>query len=703
MKRVFSCFALLALILSAVLAVADEGMWPYNSFPKSKVKAKYKFDPTQAWLDHLRLASVKFPGGSGSFVSPDGLIFTNHHIGRGCTHNVSTPEHDYMKEGFYAKTRDTEPKCPGLEVMTLQDIKDVTNEVEAAAKPGMNDAEAGAAQRTEIAKLEKECTDNEHAIRCDVVTLYSGGMYHLYKYKRYTDVRLVMAPEYDIAFFGGDPDNFTYPRYDLDITFLRAYEDGKPAVIKDFLPFTVKNIKENDPIFVSGHPGSTGRLQTMAQLEFQRDVSFPYRLKVLDTMVKAVLAYGEKSEENRRAVENLLFGAQNSYKAINGYQSGLLDKNVMASKAAAEKSLREAVMKDPEMAKKYGAAWDAIATAIQWQKDNFDRINFMTETGIPGRLAASARALVRLADMPADQRPHGPMSPEQTVLSTTPIDMGLERLQLQLAFEGMQAKLGANDPFVVTVLAGKSPADRVEELLSTSKLADLAVRKELLDGGKAAVEASTDPFIVLMRKIDPDARAIRKDYEDKVTSVVRRNGGLIAKARFKLYGAEIPPDATGTLRLSYGVTKGYQENGKKVPYFTTIGDAFDYAAKNGNKPPFKLPDSWMKAKSKLDLKTPYNSVNTTDIIGGNSGSPAVNKDGEVVGIIFDGNIQSLPWNFQYEDTVGRSVITNSTAVIETLQKVYNAPGLAGELLNASKAKPAAAEKAVPAENKAAGN
>lgn len=703
MKKVFLCLALLALILSAIIAVADEGMWPYNSFPKSKIKAKYNFDPAQAWLDHLRLASVKFPGGSGSFVSPDGLIFTNHHIGRGCTHNVSTAEHDYMKDGFYAKTREAEPKCPGLEVMTLQEIKDVTKEVEDSVKAGATDAEAGAAQRAEIAKLEKDCTDTEHAIRCEVVTLYAGGMYHLYKYKRYSDVRLVMAPEYDIAFFGGDPDNFTYPRYDLDITFLRAYENDKPAVIHDFLPFSNKKIKEDDPVFVSGHPGSTGRLQTMSQLEFQRDVSFPFRLKVLDTQAKALLAYADKSEENRRAAENLLFGVQNSFKAITGYQSGLLDKSVMASKAATEKSLRDAVMKDPEMAKKYGPAWDSIANAIQWQRDNFNRVTFMTETGIPGRLAGTARALVRYTDTPADQRPRGPMSPEQMILSTQPIDAGLERLQLTLAFTQMQTTMGANDPFVMTVLAGKSPAERAEELVSTTKLADLANRKELMDGGKAAVDASTDPLIVLMRKIDPDARAIRKNYEDKVTSVVRRNGGLIAKARFKLYGTEIPPDATGTLRLSYGTTKSYMENGKKVSYFTTLGDAFSYAAKHDNKAPFKLPDSWMKAKDKLDLKTQYDSVNTTDIIGGNSGSPAVNKKGEVVGIIFDGNIQSLPWNFQYDDVVGRSVITNSTAVIETLQKIYSAPELANELLSASKAKPAIAEKAAPVEKRAAGN
>lgn len=695
MKRFLLCLTVCALMFDGLTAFADEGMWLFNAPPKDKIKSKYKFEITQPWLDHLRLASVKPGGGSASFVSPDGLVFTNHHIGRGCIHDVSTPDKDYMKLGFYAKTREEEPKCPGMTMLNLQDIKDVTKEVEDVAKPAMSDAEVGNAQRTEIAKLEKDCTDMQNNIVCNVVTLYAGGMYHLYKYKRYTDIRLVMAPEYDMAFFGGDPDNFTYPRYDLDITFLRVYENNAPAKTPNYLKFSDKPIKEGDLVFVSGHPGSTGRLLTMSQLEYLRDVAYPYTLKALDTRVKALFEFAGKSEENRRTAENPIFGAQNSYKAITGYQSGLLDKNLMATKAADEKKLREAVAKDPEMAKQFGGAWDAIAAAMTWQKDNFNRINFMTEGAVPGRLALYARQIVRMAD-PAS----GPRQPgmDQMMAAATPIDKDLEILQMKLQFETILDKMGANDPFVKTILADKTPADRAAELVNGTKLGDAAYRKELMDGGKTAVDASTDPLIVLMMKIDSDARAIRKEVDDKAASVIRRNSTLIAKARFKVYGTSFAPDATGTLRLSYGINKSYMENGKKVNYFTTMGQAFDYSAKHDNKDPYKLPDSWMKAKSAIDPKTQFDSVNTSDIIGGNSGSPAVNKDLEVVGIIFDGNIQSLPMNYLYEDVVGRAVITNSTAVLEALRKVYKADALADEVLGKT---PAAAEKPA-AEKKPAG-
>jgi Peptidase S46 len=677
MKRTVLFLAIIAVLSSSLAVLADDGMWLFTAPPKKQIKAKYKFDITQQWLDELRLASVKPGGCSASFVSPDGLVFTNHHCARACTHDVSTAEHDYMKEGFYAATRDVEPKCTGMALQNLIDIKDVTKDVEAAATPDMDAAAAGKAQRDVMARLEKECSDQPNNIACNVVTLYSGGMYQLYKYKNYRDVRLVMAPEAQMAFFGGDADNFTYPRFDLDITFVRMYENDKPAATPHYLKFSDQPVKEDELVFVSGNPGSTGRLLTTAQLEYLRDVQYPFTIKALDTRIKAYLAYAGQSEDKRRAAENLIFGAQNSFKATTGYRSGLLDKNLMATKAADQKKLGGAIMKDPAMAKQFGGAFDAIAEAMQWQRDNFNRITLMTEAAVPGRIASIARALVRLADpsVPAESR----RGNEQVVLSATPVDKDLDILQVRLGLEAVQNRMG-DDPFVKTLLDGKSPADRAVQLVNESGLADVAVRKQLMDGGKAAVEASTDPMIVLLRKIDPDARQIRKDIDDNVTSVVRKNGALLAKARFKLYGTDFPPDATGTLRLSYGVHKSYMENGKKIDYFTTIGQAFDYAAKHGDKGDYALPESWMKAKSSLNLNTELDSVNTTDIIGGNSGSPAVNKNLEVVGIIFDGNIQSLPGNFMYEDVIGRSVITNSTAVLEALRKVYSAQPLADELM-----------------------
>ena len=717
MKRCVLFLAILALFISATMAFADEGMWPYNLVPKDKIKAKYGVDLTPQFLDHLRLASVRTGGGSASFVSPDGLVFTNHHVGAGCVHNLSTKEKDYIKDGFYAATRAEEPKCPGIEFTSLLEIKDITKDVQDAAK-GLNDAEAAAAQRQVMSKLEKDCSDPSKNIRCETITLYSGGMHHLYKYKKYTDVRLVMAPEFDIAFFGGDADNFTYPRYDLDITFFRIYENDQPLKVEHYLTFNPTPVKENELIFVSGHPGSTGRLQTIAQLETTRDVTYPFRIKSLERTIALLKAFSAKSDENSRAAERVLFGAQNSYKAITGYQSGLLDKDVMAKKAADEKALRDAVMADPKMKELYGNAWDEIAKAVKYQRENFVRYSF-TEGAMPGRLASMARSIVRVAEektKPNEKRLRGYQDQalptlEQQLFSSAPITKGLELMQFTAALEDAQQKLGKDDDFVKAILAGKSPADRAAELINGTKLNDIAVRKELYAGGKAAVDASTDPMIVLMRTVDSTVRDVRKKYEDNVEAVVRKNGTLIAKARFAKFGTAVPPDATGTLRLSYGQVKSYKENGKNIHYHTTIGEAFQYADKHDNKAPYKLPESWMKAKAKLDLNTSLDSVNTTDIIGGNSGSPAVNKAGEIVGIIFDGNIQSLPWNVMYDDKVGRSVITDSTAVVETLRKVYNANALADELLANSKnantkaapaqKKPAASEKKVPVEKNAA--
>jgi len=686
MKRYWSFLLVCAFVFSH-LAAADEGMWLYNESPKDKIKAKYGFEVTPEWLNHLRLSSVRFNnGGSGSFVSADGLTFTNHHVGAACVQQLSTEGHDYIKTGFYAKTQAEEAKCPNLELNQLVGIEDVTDKVNAGVKPGMSAADIGQAQRSAMSQVEKDCT-TATGLRCDIVTFYSGQVYNLYKYKKYTDVRLVFAPEFDIAFFGGDPDNFEYPRYDLDITFFRVYENDKPAHPDNYLKWSPTGVSDNELIFVSGHPGSTSRLLTVSQLDFLRDVQYPSVLKFLATRIGELQDFSKQSEEHARIAKEDIFGLQNGQKAIGGYQQGLLDKSIMDAKSADEAKLRASFKADP----KNGAApdpWQEIAEAMKVQQSIYSNLTYTERMrGFP-RLAQFARILVRAGaekskpnpDRMREFRDSGLPSLEQQLFSTEPIYKNLETLDLAASLDDMQQALGKDNPDVQEFLQGRLAADAAKELIANTKLDDVAVRKQLYEGGQAAIDASTDPLIVAMRAIDPDARAVRKDFEDKVDAVVRRNGTVIAKARFAQSGFSQPPDATFTLRLSYGAVKGFQENGKAIPYDTNLGGAFEHAAEHGSQPPYSLPESWIKAKSKLNLKTPFNFVSTADIIGGNSGSPTVNKKGEVVGIIFDGNIESLAWNFAYDDVQGRAVSVDSRGIQEALRKIYGATALADELM-----------------------
>jgi hypothetical protein len=672
------------------VAFADEGMWLFNHFPSDKVQTKYGFAPDQAWLDHVRLSSARAPNGSSSFVSSDGLIFTNHHIAQGCIHDLSTNGKDYMKNGFYAATRAEEPKCPGVEFVVLEGIEDVTDKVNAATKPGMSTADAGKAQREEMGNLEKECSTN--GMRCDVVTLFSGAMYNLYKYKKYDDVRLVFAPEFDIAFFGGDPDNFEYPRYDLDISFFRAYENGQPAKINDYLKWSPAGVKEGDLVFVSGHPGRTQRLFTMDQLGFLRDVQYLWQLKSLKRRVDMLQGFSAQSAENAREAESDLYSLQNSFKAITGYQGGLLDKNLMAKKAADEKALRDFINSDAKRKQEFGDPWAEIAKAVSVQKQMFlPFVYFDSLAGFRGELARYARTIVRAAaekQKPSNQRIRGYQDSalptlEQRLFSTAPVYKALDQVQLAESLAEMQEQLGANNDVVKMALAGKSPEERAKELIAGTKLDEVAFRKQLYEGGKAAVNASTDPLIVLMREVEPTASALHQRDEDEVQSVLRRNGGDIGKALFARDGFNVPPDATFTLRLSYGAVEGYKLNGQNIPWFTTMGGAYEHAAQHGSKPPYELPASWLKYKSAVNLKTPFDTVSTPDIIGGNSGSPLINRNGEVVGIIFDGNIESLPWNFEYSDKPGRSVEVDSRAIIESLRNIYHADALVNELTSAT--------------------
>jgi hypothetical protein len=681
---------ILILAFAAPIALADEGMWLYNAFPKEKVKAKYGFEPSQQWLDHVRLSSVRFNnGGSGSFVSPDGLTFTNHHVGADCIQKLGKTGTDYMKTGFYAKTQAEEAKCPDLELNVLVGIEDVTAKVNAGVKPGMSAADAGQAQRAAMAEIEKDCT-NSTGLRCDVVTLYSGEVYNLYKYKKYTDVRLVFAPEFDAAFFGGDPDNFTYPRYDLDISFFRIYENDKPVHLDNYLKWSKGGVSEGDLIFVSGHPGSTGRLLTMSQLGYLKDVDYPSRLANYKRRIALLKNFSAQSPENARIAQEDIFGLENSQKAIKGYLEGLQNQALMSKKENDERDQEKQYL-----AKNTNGPnpWEEIAKAMKVEREIYNRLTYVERSrGYYSQLAQYARWIVRATE--EKQKANGERlreyrdsalpSLEQRLFSSAPTYKDFETTTLADSLAQMQEALGADDPAVKASLNGKTPDAAAKAYISGTHLDNIAVRKQLYQGGKQAVDASNDPLIVLMRNVDSEARVVRKSYDDEVDSVERRDGATIAKARFEQAGFNQPPDATFTLRLSYGAVKGYTANGQHIPYFTTFDGAYKHAAEHDNKPPFQLPDSWMKAQSKLNLSTPLNYVSTADIIGGNSGSPTVDKSGEVVGIIFDGNIESLPWNFFFDDKVGRSVHVDSRGIIEALRHIYGAEGLADELMGTKK-------------------
>jgi len=675
----------LILTLATPLALADEGMWLYNAFPKDRVEKQYGFVPTQPWLDHLRLSSVRFNnGGSGSFVSADGLVFTNHHVGANCIGKLATSGRDYVKTGFHAKTEAEEARCPDLELNVLVGIDDVSAKVKAAATTAMSAADAGQAQRSAMSAVEKDCATSS-GLRCDVVTLYSGEVYNLYKYKKYTDVRLVFAPEFEAAFFGGDPDNFTFPRYDLDITFFRIYENDKPVHLDNYLQWSKVGVKDGDLIFVSGHPGNTDRLKTVAQLQFLKNVDFPSRLASYKRRIAMLQTFSAESAENARIAQEDIFGLQNSQKAIIGEYGGLQDVAAMSRMNTAEREREKAYIDQHPGAPN---PWNEISNAVNANREIYDPLTYVERMrGFSSDLAFHARTLVRAAEEKSkpngnrlrEYRDSGLPSLEQELFSSAPVYKNLETATLALSLAQMQEALGPDDAAVKASLNGKSPEEAAKALIAGTNLEDVALRKQLYEGGKVAVDASTDPLIVLMRNVDSEARAVRKRYDDEVDAVVRRDGAAIARARFDQTGFTQPPDATFTLRLSYGTVKGYEENGKKIPYFTTFGGAFQHAEEHGSKPPYGLAGSWPKMKSKLNLQTPLNYVSTADIIGGNSGSPTVNKAGEVVGIIFDGNIQSLVLNFYYDDRQSRAVHVDSRGIIEALRNIYGADALANEL------------------------
>jgi hypothetical protein len=679
--------ALLLAVLLVLPIFADEGMWLFNKPPKDLIQKKYGFAVTPEFMDHLRLSSISFGGASGSFISSDGLVLTNHHVGQGALQNLSTKDRDLMKTGFYARTRAEELKVPGMELRVLQDIEDVTDRILGTEKPGMTPAEAADARGKIIAALEKETTEKS-GLRGVVVTLYAGGMYHLYKYKLYNDIRLVFAPEYLAAFFGGDPDNFTYPRYDLDITLFRIYENGQPFKSDNYIKWSTKGIREGDLVFCSGHPGSTGRLLTTAQLEFLRDTSYPFSIANYKRRQAYMHEYGKKGEEQARIALRNLFGIENSLKATIGYQSGLLDASLMAKKLKDEQALRAAVAKNADLEKQFGSAWDEVAAAEKAYASFYKPMVFFERAnGFYTTYFAIARNLVRLAmekpkpnaDRLREYRDAGLPSVERGILSPAPIYDEFETLKLSDSLAQLQEELGDWQE-TKWILGGRPPQDVARELIAGTRLKDVSVRKKLMAGGLEAIYQCQDPMIKLALLVDPVARGLRAKYEKEVDAVETRNGARIAQVMFKLEGTSIPPDATGTLRLSFGVVKSYVENGRKVPYETTFAGLYEKSQKAGDKNPYELPESFLKKKQAVNLATPINFVSTCDSIGGNSGSPLVNRKGEFVGVLFDGNIQSLPTRFVYEDRISRSVMVQGQGIIEALLKIYDAKPLVDEIL-----------------------
>jgi hypothetical protein len=677
--------ALLAAALLCPAIFADEGMWTFDNPPVRQLQEKYNFTPTQQWLDHLRLSCVRLnDGGSGSFVSAHGLLLTNHHVALGQLQKNSSAEHDYVRDGFYAATPAEEMKSPDLEVNVLVSTENVTDRVNAAVKTAKNTEEEFAKRKAVIADIERESTEKT-GFRSDVVTLYSGGEYWLYRYKKYTDVRLVFAVEQQTAFYGGDPDNFTYPRYDLDMALFRVYENGKPIDSKDYLKWNPKGASDGELVFVSGHPGGTERLVTYAYLVSLRDDTLAYFLELLKNRIALLKEYAARGPEQSRQATTLIFGLENSRKAIEGRRDGLQDKNLMEKKRKEDQEFRGKVDANPEWKKEYGEAWAMEEASLQKERPRIKEQFFRSLDSQLSGLAVQIVTYVSEIKKPDGERLPGfheaqLESLKHRLFSPAPIYPEMEIARMTGALELDLKELGPADAFLKAVLDGRAPKDAANQLITGTKVADPAFRKSLIEGGQAAVDASTDPLIVMARHIDPIRREQIKWFEDNVQSVSQRAGELLGKARFAVYGKNTYPDATFTLRLSYGQVLGYPMNGTVAPYKTTFYGLYDRAASFDYKVPFDLPKRYVDGKDKLDLTTPFNFVTTNDIIGGNSGSPVVNRNGDIVGLIFDGNIESLVGDFVYDSSQNRAVAVHTGGMTEAMKKLYGAQKLVDELL-----------------------
>ena len=683
-RSVLSTLSILVLASAATLR-ADEGMWLFNQLPAEHLASKYGFRPDDEWATHVMRSSVRISaGGSGSVVSSGGLVMTNHHVVSSCLHQLSTAERNHLEAGFFARTIADEVRCPNTHVDILWEIVDVTDRVEGAVRPEMDAGSAEAARRVERAAIEKESKDSP-GYHSEVVTLYRGGKYHLYRYKRYDDVRMVFAPESAIAFFGGDADNFEFPRHCLDVSFVRLYDDGKPAEMDHWLRWSKNGVAAGDLTFVSGHPGRTQRLNTVDHLRYLRDVAYPSYLELLYRREIALQQFGLRGGERARVAKDDLFGIQNGRKALRGVLAGMQDPAILAAKLKEEAALKAYAASHPGCGA-FLADWEAITASLVASRAYRAEYAFLEQgRALWSPLFGQARTIYRLvteqtkpaADRLPEFRETALPAVKRRLYSPAPIDPDLEKAKLTDSLTWFAEKFGAEHPLVKLVLQGKPPADRAHELVSNSRLLDVAARKELVEGGVEAVESTDDAMIMLAKSLDPYARAARKRFEDLVTSVRTQSYSNISKAAFAATGTGVYPDATFTLRLAYGVVAGWEEGGRDIPAFTTIGGAYGLGKAHANKEPYALPETWRKAKPSRDVH--FNFVSTADIIGGNSGSPVINRRGEVVGLIFDGNIHGLVLDIVYTEEKARAVSVDAQAIIEALQSVYGLDRLVREL------------------------
>jgi len=687
-RRWFGLGSALLLLSGAPLGHADEGMWTLTDFPRERIQRKYDFHASDEWLRKVQLASLRLANGcSGAFVSEQGLVMSNHHCVSDCIVEQSSAQRDLNKNAYYAATLASELKCSSLEFNQLTDIEDVTTKLQAVTR-GLSDAEFGVALRREIARLETACATG-NKLRCEVVTLYHGGKYHLYKYRRFSDVRLVFLPETSTARFGGDPDNFNYPRYSLDVSFVRVYENGQPLKTPSYFPVNPVGVTPGELVFATGNPGTTQRLMTVSQLEFLRDVANPEILLYLAELRGHMLEFAKLGPEQRRIVTEPLYGVENWYKSLLGQQETLTSRNFLSAKRSSEEALRSQVAQNPDWQKRFGGAWDALARS-QDELRKIYKEHTLLEVGraFNSTLFQSARLLVRGAEelpKPSDQRlsefrDSALPSLSHELLARSTVYPQLEILQLAYSLGKLREALGPNHPFVKETFGPYSPEEIARNLIMGSRLSDTAVRRALWDGGAKAVAASQDPMLRFAKAVDAQSRMIRRQYQDSVESAVKKNSELVAQALFAVQGTSVYPDATFSLRVTYGTVRGYKEGGTELSPITLLGGAFEH---HTGREPFVLPSSWLAAKSRLKAATPLNFVSTLDIIGGNSGSPVLNRDAQVVGLIFDGNLASLGGTFFYDDTANRAVAVHTSGLFEALRGIYGALPLVKELQTAA--------------------